>query len=187
MDKIVFDIETKNSFLDVGGKQNFKDLEISVVGTYSYENDSYRVFNENELEELGEFFKKANPLIGFNSKYFDVPVLNKYLSFDLTAVPHYDIFEEIRSAEGIWVKLDEVGKTNLGIEKTSDGMEAIKMYQRGDMEKLKEYCLQDVKITKKIFDLIVDKGYLWVPQKKSDDIKKVDLKFEKSNNQKSLL
>ena len=35
MDQIVFDIETKNSFADVGGEANLKKLDVSVVGVYS--------------------------------------------------------------------------------------------------------------------------------------------------------
>jgi len=47
MNKIVFDIETKNSFEDVGGDQNIDKLEVSVVGVYSYDQDKYFCFGEN--------------------------------------------------------------------------------------------------------------------------------------------
>ena len=51
MDAIVFDIETKNSFADVGGQENLKKLDVSVVGVYSYNDDAYSCFEENELEK----------------------------------------------------------------------------------------------------------------------------------------
>ena len=73
----------------------------------------------------------------------------------------------------------EIGEVqNLGEKKTSHGLEAIEMYRRGEMERLKEYCMQDVKITKKIFDLIRNQGYLWIPERGRPQMTKVELVFE---------
>ena len=165
MNTIVFDIETKNSFDDVGGQANLKDLEVSVVGVYSYEQDQYYCFDENELNELGEVLKKANLLIGFSSKRFDVPVLEKYFNFKVAAIPHYDILEEIERNLGRRIGLGILAEANLGMGKSASGLQAIEFYRQGEIEKLKEYCLQDVKVTKGIYDLIKNQGYLWIPQR----------------------
>jgi DEAD/DEAH box helicase domain-containing protein len=77
-DKIVLDLETKKSFDEVGGQQNAHLLEISVVGVYSYGRDRYRAFRESEFGELEEWLKKADLVIGFNSKSFDFTVLQPY-------------------------------------------------------------------------------------------------------------
>ena len=58
MDQIVFDIETKNSFADVGGEENLKKLDVSVVGVYSYKDNAYSCFGETELEKVKEVFKR---------------------------------------------------------------------------------------------------------------------------------
>lgn len=187
-DKIVFDIETKNSFDDVGGRDYLDKLEVSVVGTYSYNLDKYRVFDETEFDELEEFLKSANLLIGFSSKSFDVPVLEKYFSFKLSALPHFDILEKIEDEIGRKLGLNLVGQANLGISKTGYGLEAIEMYKKGEIEKLKEYCLQDVKITKGLFDLILEKGYLWVPLRGLPQMQKVKIIFlEQEDKQVQLL
>ncbi len=178
MDKIVFDIETKNSFADVGGKENLKDLEVSVIGAYSYDRDEYLCFDERQLKELGELLRNAGLLIGYSSKYFDVPVLNKYFDFNLAAVPHFDILEEIEKSFGRRVGLGDVAEANLGIGKTAHGLEAIDMYRAGRIKELKNYCLNDVKITKEIFDLIRSNGYLWIPQRGIPQMKKVEIKYE---------
>ncbi len=177
-DKIVFDIETKNTFADVGGDQNVDKLEVSVVGVYSYNKDEYFCFDENELGKLDDFFKNADPLIGFSSKRFDIPVLEKYFKFNLAAVPHYDILEEIVKSFGRRIGLGVLAEANLGIGKTGHGLEAIGMYERGEIEKLKSYCLQDVKITKEIFDLIRNQGYLWIPQWNVPDMIKLPLAYK---------
>lgn len=181
MDKIVFDIETKNSFDDVGGQENLEQLEVSVVALYSYQYDQYFCFEEHQLKELNKFLKEAGLLIGFSSKRFDVPVLNKYFDFNLAALPHYDILEEIEKSLGRRVSLNVLAGANIGDTKTSHGLEAIEMYKRGEIEKLKNYCLQDVKLTKEIFDLIRRQGYLWIPERNLPQMIKVPIIYQEEN------
>ncbi|KKU15543.1 hypothetical protein A3I34_02725 [Candidatus Jorgensenbacteria bacterium RIFCSPLOWO2_02_FULL_45_12] len=178
MDKIVFDVETKNTFADIGGEANMHKFEISVAAAYSYDKDEYYCFEERELDELGEMMRKAGLIIGFSSKRFDVPILNNYFKFNLGAVPHYDILEQIENKWGRRISLDLLSEANLGIRKTGHGLEAIEWYKNGEMEKLKEYCKQDVKITKQIFDLIKAQKYLWIPQRNNPEMAKVELKYE---------
>lgn len=177
-DKIVFDIETKDSFDDVGGQENLRQLSVSVVALYSYEQNKYFSFDEHELAEAEKIFRTADLLIGFSSKRFDVPILDKYFNFPLAAVPHYDILEEVEKSFGRRVGLNAIAEANVGLAKTSHGLEAIAMYKRGEMEKLKEYCVQDVKITKEIFDLIRKQGYLWIPQRQVAQMFKAPIIFE---------
>lgn len=172
-DKIVFDIETKNSFADVGGQEYVGKLEVSVVGAYSYAEDKYYCFDEHELDKLGALFKRAHLLVGFSSKRFDVPVLEKYYSFNLRAIPHYDILEEIEKKFGRRVGLGVLAEANLGVGKTGKGLEAIDLYRNGEIEKLKSYCLNDVKITKDIYELIKKQKYLLIPDRMTPQMAKV--------------
>lgn len=169
MDTIVFDIETKNSFADVGGEENLKKLDMSVVGVYSYNDDVYSCFGENELEKIKEIFRQSRLLIGFAIKRFDLPVLEKYFlsksDFDLHGIPCFDILEEIEQSLGRRVGLGELAKANLGVGKTAASLEAIDFYRNGEIEKLKDYCLNDVKITKGLYEMLKGQGYLWIPQR----------------------
>ena len=84
-------------------------------------------------------------------------------------------------ASGLFLKsLDLLAKANLpGAEgKTANGMDAITFYRRGEMDKLKEYCLQDVKVTKDVFDLIRSQGYLWIPQKYQAQMIKLPIAYK---------
>jgi uncharacterized protein YprB with RNaseH-like and TPR domain len=174
-DKIVFDIETKTPF---ASNDTIKLLEASVVGVYSYLEDRYYCFEENELQVFGEMARRAGLLVGFSSKRFDVPVLEKYFNFNLTAVPHYDILEEIEKSFGRRVGLGVLAEANLKISKSGKGLDAVEFWDKGEIEKLKSYCLQDVKVTKEIFDLIKNQGYLWVPQWNVPQMAKVALGYE---------
>lgn len=177
-DKLVFDIETKDTFDEVGGQANLKELHISVVGVYSYADDAYRAYEEHEFPALADAFRRAHLLVGFSSKRFDLPILQKYVPFPLTPIAHYDILEAIEKSFGRRVGLGILAEANLGVGKSAHGLQAIEFYRNGEMQKLKDYCLQDVKITKDLYELIKKQGYLWVPQRNTSQMAKVELKFE---------
>ncbi len=187
MDKIVFDIETKNWFDEVGGREHMDRLDVSVVGVYSYADDTYRAYDETEFGELGKALREAYPLIGFSSKQFDVPVLAKYFNFSLAAVPHFDILEEVQKVLGRRVGLGVLAEANLGEGKFGKGADAVDMYRRGDMDALKRYCLQDVKVTKELFDAIRGQGYLWVPRRTMPQMEKAEIHYEELEEKQNAL
>lgn len=178
MDKLVIDIETKNSFADVGGQEHVKKLAVSFVGVYSYNQDKYLSFYENQLDELAKLIQNAGLIIGFSINRFDIPVLEKHCKFNIYALPKLDILDEIELALGQRISLDTLAKTNLGIGKTHHGLEAIKLYNDGNLEELKNYCLNDVKITKELYDLAKKQGHLLVPKKYSEEILKANFNWK---------
>ena len=94
MRKIIFDCETSNIFTDVGSS-DARDLDISVVCIYDSETDKYSAYFQEELKDLWPILEKADLLIGFNSDHFDIPLLNKYYSGDLTKFKSLDLLKEI--------------------------------------------------------------------------------------------
>lgn len=150
MDQIVFDIETKESFEDVGGR-NPEKLSVSCVGIYSYNRDEFRAFTESELNEFWPWLASAELIIGYNSNYFDIPILARYWS-QIDKIQSLDLHEEIQKSAGHRAKLDDIAQATLGSRKSGNGLEAIKMFQEGRIEELKKYCLNDVKITKEIYE-----------------------------------
>lgn len=159
MKKVVFDIETSNVFADVG-KNDASLLDISVVGIYEYSTDKYNIFEQNEFKNLWPILENADLLIGFNSEHFDMPLLNKYYSGDLTKIRHLDILKEIRNSFGRRMKLDQIAEGTLGVRKSGQGMQATIWWKNGEREKVKKYCLDDVKITKDVFDYAVKNNQL---------------------------
>lgn len=151
MRKIVFDIETRNVFGEVGSADPAA-LDISVVGVYDSETDTYKTYLQEELTQLWPILERADMLIGFYSDNFDIPLLDKYYPGDLTKIKSLDILKEIRKQYGRGMKLDQLAQGTLGLGKSGDGLDAIKWWRAGEIEKLREYCLDDVKITKEIYD-----------------------------------
>ncbi len=156
MSKLVVDFETKRSFQDVGGKSNLEALGISVAGAYDYDTDKYYAFEEHELDKLEDLLEKSSLVIGFNSIEFDLPVLKPYLKkVSINDLEQLDIMKELQEILGYRVGLNSVAEGTLEIKKSGDGLQAIEDYKAGNIQAIKDYCLDDVKITKEIYDYAI--------------------------------
>jgi DEAD/DEAH box helicase domain-containing protein len=122
------------------------------VGTYDYEADEYRVFEEKEFKSLADRLARKPLLVGFNSRRFDTPILQKYIPFDVRKLPQLDIMEEIQKELGHRVGLDSIAKATLGEGKTASGLEAIRLWREGRLDELKRYCINDVRITRDVYE-----------------------------------
>ncbi|MBX4187152.1 MAG: ribonuclease H-like domain-containing protein [Candidatus Doudnabacteria bacterium] len=176
LNKIVLDLETQKSFEEVGGFGKNHLLKVSVVGVYSYVLNKYLTFTENELYKLGEMLSEADQIIGFNTINFDYQVLQPYLNFKLADIPSLDILQEVEKIIGHRVKLDNLAQMTLGVGKSGDGLQALKFYKLGQMEELKKYCLDDVRITKELYDYI--QKYNKCLFKDYFETREIQLKFE---------
>ena len=159
MRKIVFGIETKNTFHDVKSNDAVA-LDLSIVCIYDSLNNEYSSFLEEELYKLWSIIEQADMLIGYNSDYFDIPLLNKYYQGDLTQIKSLDILKEIKDALGKRIRLDQVAEATLGKKKSGHGLQAVTWWKQGEIEKIRKYCLDDVRITKEIYDFALANDYL---------------------------
>jgi DEAD/DEAH box helicase domain-containing protein len=159
MRKIIFDCETSNIFTDVGSS-DAADLDLSVVCIYDSETDKYSSYFKEELKDLWPIFEKADLLIGFNSDHFDIPLLNKYYSGDLSKIKSLDLLKEVKSSLGRRIKLDTLAEATLGKNKSGNGLEAVTWWKQGKFDEVKKYCLDDVKITKEIYEYALKNGIL---------------------------
>ena len=155
MRKLVFDIETRNIFQDVGSN-NPEDLDISIVGLYDYETGKYESFVQEEFDKMWPYFQKAEQLITFSGEHFDIPLLNKYYKKaglgDLKQIRSLDVLKEIKIQYGRRMKLDQIAEGTFGINKSSHGLQAVAWWREGKVEEIRKYCLDDVKITKDVYE-----------------------------------
>ncbi|MBU0576204.1 ribonuclease H-like domain-containing protein [Patescibacteria group bacterium] len=161
MKHIFLDVETKRTFDEVGGYFPEK-LGISFVGIVIREGmvgvGEPRGFFEKDLPALFPILETADVVVGFNIDGFDMPAMVNYYSGDLSQIPTLDLMGRIKDSVGHRIGLDAVAKETLGIGKTGDGLDAIKYYQTGQLDKLRDYCLQDVAMTRDLYDYGLNKG-----------------------------
>ncbi len=184
MRKIVFDIETKNFFQDVGSNDPAK-LDLALVAIYDSLTDSYSSYLEDELPKLWPILERADMLIGFTSEHFDMPLLNKYYPGDLTKIKHLDILKEIKNTYGRRMKLDQLAEGTLGKNKSGWGGDVMNWWKAGDVEKVRQYCIDDVRITKELYDYARANNKLIFKEGKAlNEIKLDTSKWEEPSNHK---
>lgn len=149
--EVILDIETQNTFEDVGGYDH-KKLKISVIGVYFYEHDEYIAYEEREFSTLWQRLERSGRIIGYNTKGFDYLVMNEYYAGDFFTFESLDILEEITKAIGFRLKLDHVAEATVGHGKTGHGLQAVEWWKQGEIEKIKQYCLDDVRVTKAVYE-----------------------------------
>ncbi len=157
--EVVLDIETRNTFQDVGA-YNPSLLQVSLVGCYFYETDTYESFLEEDLPKLWPRLERADRIIGYNLVGFDYPCLQTYYSGDIMRLPTVDLLMEIEKKIGFRVKLDDVAHATLGVGKSGSGLMAVEYWKKGEIDKLRDYCLQDVKVTKDVYDFALQNGFV---------------------------
>lgn len=160
--EIIFDLETQKFFDEIEGSDP-ADLGVSILSMYVRTLDEnfkeikgeMISFFEEDLGKAWEIFKKADRIVGFNSKHFDVPALKNYLPTELTKIPHLDILEVVRAVNGKRVSLGAIANGTLGDHKADDPRNAITYWAKHDEEslkKLKFYCEEDVRLTTEVLD-----------------------------------
>ena len=156
----VFDIETQRSAREVGGWHRAERMGISVAVLYDSLLDDYLVFRENEIDELVSCLEKCDLVVGFNNKRFDNRVLSRYTDFNLSSLPTLDILEEVKNRLGYRLSLDRLAENTLGVKKSADGLQALKWYREGRIDKIIKYCRKDVEIARDLLLFGRDNGYL---------------------------
>ncbi len=151
---LVMDLETQKSFKEVGKSKALalEKLKISVAGIFDYLTGEFKTYEESEMMKLEDRLKDVDLLIGFNIRRFDLPVLAPYLFRPVEGLPVLDLLDDIEKARGHRASLDSIAKPTLKQHKSGNGMDALILFKEKKMEELKRYCLDDVRLTKEIYE-----------------------------------
>jgi len=166
---LYFDLETQKSATEVGGWQNVHLMMVSVAVIFDSLEDRFYIFTKDQIDNLLEHLARADLVIGFNLKRFDYTVLEAYTCKDLHEIPTFDILENIYNRLGFRLSLDHLVKETLSKGKSADGLQALEWFKAGEIEKLTEYCKQDVLLTRDLFLHGLEKGYLVYRNKKENE------------------
>jgi len=146
---VVLDLETKHTFREFSEHEK---LGVTVVGVYDYKTQQKNIFTEKEINALFPILEQASYIVGYNIDGFDMPVLAPYYPGNILTFKTFDILEDIRIKIGRRIALNDVARATLGKEKSGHGLMAIDYYREGKWDELKKYCLDDVMVTKELFD-----------------------------------
>jgi hypothetical protein len=170
----VWDLEIKKPIEHCSrGWQSHDEMGISVLCLYDYATGRYRVFDDRTAKEAIAILWDYDVVCGFNTVGFDCKVV--HASWDeaksLRSSLDFDILREIWLSLGLnpdkfvpqthgGCKLDDVAFETLGLRKSGDGALAPKLYQAGRWSELVDYCLEDVRIERALFEFVAHYGFV---------------------------
>jgi len=149
---VYFDLETQKSAEEVGGWNKISDMRMSIGVTYSAARGDYKIYGEKQVDDLLAELQRADLVVGFNHLRFDYEVLHGYTSMDLRQLPTLDMLVELQNTLQHRLSLDSIATATFGVEKTAEGLQAIKWFQEGKLLEIAEYCCYDVKLTKLVHE-----------------------------------
>lgn len=171
------------------GWDDYENMGISVIGVNFISEEGDGVFNHNvnnnsDLDIKGFQFglDAADVLVGFNNQSFDDKLIKANGFVIPETVVNYDLLAEIWEGAGLGREfvypthagfgLDAICKANGLGEKSGDGANAAILWQNGKHKEVIDYCENDIKLTRKLFDLIQETGEIKDPREDNFYFKK---------------
>src|SRR5574341_65298 len=162
---VVFDLETQRGFDQVGGRENMGRLGLSLAVAYHYSTDSFRTYFEKDSSVLVGDLRAARLVVGFNIISFDFRVLQPYTEHDLRSLTTLDIMLDVKRKLGHRVALDSLVAATLGRKKIADGLMALEWFRLGEFGKIEEYCREDVRLTRDLYEYGRKEGFIYYTDK----------------------
>lgn len=187
IEKCIPDVKKVNlGHLDYcAGWEDYENMGISVIGTRLLSNKNISmVFVDTTIEDIDciqapihtmqSIISTCNATVGFNNQHFD----DKLLKANSINIPeniiNYDILAEIWEAAGlgrtfvypthVGFSLEAICKANNLGEKSGSGELAPELWQNGKKKEVVEYCMHDIELTEKLFNLIQETGEIIDPR-----------------------
>lgn len=171
---LVVDVETQKLVQEVGGWDHVDKLGISVACAYDSKTDEFLAFRENELKKLIDLCEERL-VVGYNIRGFDIPVMVPY---GLNP-KNLDVFDIMYDLEALtrqrFLKLEAVARGTLGAGKSADGLLAVEWWKAGEVQKIIDYCTQDVKVTRDVFQFGRQNGFVKIQRSAENDEKTVQV------------
>ena len=172
---LVLDIETQRLVQEVGGWDHVDKLGISVACAYDSKSDSYLSFLEADIPKLIELCEERL-VVGYNIRGFDLPVMVPY-GLKIAKVDAFDIMYDLQTlTRQQFLKLEAVARGTLGEGKSGDGLLAVEWWKQGQVQKIIDYCMQDVKVTRDVFAFGRQNGFVKI-QRSEDKITQVPVSW----------
>jgi len=159
---VTFDVETQHTADEVGGWGNIPDMHLAAAVTYDAGDNVYRDYGEQEVDLLIATLRGADLVVGYNVLRFDYQVLSAYTDVQLSELPTVDLLQDLHKALGWRPKLDTVAAATLGQKKSANGLQAVRWFREGKLDKVFAYCRRDVEVTWQVYEFGMHNGYVKV-------------------------
>lgn len=190
MDHVVVDVEIQRTIEETPGGWDATDqLGVAVACVWQYSDRRMRVYGPDDVPELRKRLLRADRISGYNILNFDFPVIwgvpkNKWqhkaglnteeaVAWEMLHSPYKtdDMLRRIWWALGVdpdnyqtkthgTCKLDDIAAATLGVRKIGNGADVPKWFQQGLVQRVVNYCSDDVAIERDLTDFVDRYGYV---------------------------
>ncbi len=187
IDHVVVDVEIARTVEETpGGWDSTDKLGVAVACVWEYAGARMRVYGPEDVPALRLRLLNAGRISGYNIWRFDFPVIWGFAKADWTVENSLcaelypkcdDLLRRIWQAKGLnpdvffkethaGVGLDMVASATIGARKIGYGGDAPKWYQAGQVQRVVNYCADDVAIERDLTDFVDHYGYVVLPSGK---------------------
>jgi DEAD/DEAH box helicase domain-containing protein len=136
----------------VGGRDNIRKLRLAAAVTYSTGAGAYHRYTEGRVQELLDELQSADLVVGYNVLEFDYEVLRGYKHVRFREPATLDMMRALADRLGFRLSLEAVATATLSVGKSADGLQAVRWYRQGLLDRVLDYCQKDVEITRRIHE-----------------------------------
>lgn len=155
---LFLDIETQN---EIFGKDfSSRQMRISFVGAIDYSTGDEFGFWESDLDQLKTLMFDSDYIVGYNLFSFDMPIIAGYLGDKIMDLPQIDLMVAAQKEIGFRPSLNDLALATLEEKKAGSGLDAIRYFKQKKFQKLKEYCMVDVRLTVQLYEYGLENGYI---------------------------
>jgi len=154
------DIETQHIMQEFPGgwknPDNYAKLKIAELGLLI--DGKYQTYEEDNVFDIVKELKDINLIIGHNILNFDYSILKHYFNKNVITDFKFKTFDTMLEFDKFtddagWCSLDDLAFRNFGMKKTHDSIKIPEMWREGKHDTVKEYLLNDLKMTEAIYNL----------------------------------
>ena len=173
---LVLDIETQKLVQEVGGWDHVDKLGISVACAYDSKTDEFLSFREERAQKSHRTLRRA-PRRRLQHPRIRLPVMVPY-GLEIKKVDAFDIMYDLEAlTRQRFLKLEYVARGTLGTGKSADGLMAVEWWKQGKVQKIIDYCLQDVKVTRDVFQFGRQNGFVRIKRSEEGDGTQVNVQW----------
>jgi DEAD/DEAH box helicase domain-containing protein len=95
----------------------------------------------------------------------------------LKRVEAFDIMYDLEAlTRQRFLKLEAVARGTLGTGKSADGLQAVEWWKQGEIQKIIDYCMMDVKVTRDVFQFGRQNGFVRI-QRSEENVTQVPVQW----------
>lgn len=163
MDKVlIFDLQTKLSYDDVGGKIGINKMGVAAAGLYDCLTNKFRLYHEDNIQTLIQDLFSSTLVFGSNLKRFSYKVLSGFSNNDFSTLKTIDLLDYFKKKLSFKPSTEGLCLGTLGKKKAIiTDIFVPRLYKQGKIDEINALCEKNVLDLKEFYDFGKERGFVF--------------------------